>query len=201
MIDLYYGNITDILPDYFRNDPKVKALGFAMSKAIKKLIDYSIQTRVFSAIDNASDEVVDLLALELNTQYYEESLDITVKRNLVKNTFLWYKNAGTTKTVRELISTIFGEGEIVEWWQNEEETDPFTFRIITEAPITGDEVAEFTRMIANVTNVRSHLDAIEFLRTTSGNCYIGCGQSSYTVNKDIKEGGFIKCHSFLKLPL
>lgn len=187
MINLYDSNITDILPDAIKDDPRVKALGYALSKANKRMVEYSVKTRVFAAIDAASEEVVDLLAIELQTQYYDVTLPLSVKRDLVKNTLAWYKNAGTTKTLTELILAVFGSGEIIEWW--EDDSEPFTFKIRTEAPISGDEVNEFSRMVAKVINIRSHLESIEFTRNTSGDCFIVCGGSAYTISQDIREGG------------
>lgn len=187
MISLYDGKITDILPEVISENPKVQALSYALSQALKRTLGYIAKTKVFAAIDQADNEVLDLLAIELKTQYYDETLPVTVKRDLIKNTLVWYKNAGTTKTVTELITAIFGSGDIIEWFENDGE--PFTFAIRTEAPITGDEVAEFSRMISKVINIRSHLTAIEFTRNVNGDCYLAGGQCAYQINKDIKEGG------------
>lgn len=189
MINLFDSNITDILPEVIKKDPKVQALGFALSQANKRLLNYCSNISVYAVIDSAPSEIVDLLAIELKTPYYNESLDVSVKRNLVKNSFLWYKNAGTTKTVNELIATMFGEGEVIEWWEPDGTGVPYTFKIRAIAPITGNEVEEFAAMIANVINIRSHLSAIEFTRLASGNVNAAVGQNSYTINKDIKEGG------------
>lgn len=188
MISLYDSNITDILPDSLKSDPKTQALGYALKEANQRLLDYCANISVFAVIDELPDEIVDLLAIELRTQYYDETLPLQTKRNLVKNTFLWYQNAGTTKTLKELIRTVFGEGEIIEWWQ-EEDAEPYTFKIQTDAPVSGDDVEAFAEMIKNIINIRSHLTAIEISRTASGNVYGVVGQSSYTISKDIKEGG------------
>lgn len=190
MINLYNSSITDILPDRFTEDPRVQALGFSLSQAVKKLMDYSAATMVYAAIDSAAEEVVDLLALELKTQYYDVTMPLSVKRDLVKNTFAWYKNAGTEKTLNELITAIFGSGDIIEWWEDPEaEADPFTYKIRTEAPITGNEVNDFSKIVRNVVNIRSHLSAVEFTRNTSGYGYFGVAQTAYTINNNIKEGG------------
>lgn len=188
MINLYDSNITDILPEALKRDPRVKALGYALSQAMKRTIEYSLKTSVYAAIDTADEDVVDLLAIELQTQYYDVSMPLSVKRDLVKNTLSWYKNAGTTKTLMELIEAVFGSGDIIEWF-NDTGADPFTYKIRTEAPITGTEVDDFGDMVKKIVNIRSHLSAVEFTRNTSGECYLMAGQTAYTLSKDIREGG------------
>lgn len=189
MITLYDSRITDILPDVFRDDPRVQALGFAVSEEIKRLIGYAVTARVYASIDTASEQIVDLLAIELRTQYYDTSLPLSVKRTLVKNTLVWYQSAGTITALNELIVSVFGSGDIIEWWQDEDEPDPFTFKIRTETPMTGNEVSEFTDMVKKIINVRSHISAVEFLRTVNGTCYVGSAQNGYTISHDIREAG------------
>lgn len=188
MISLYDSSITDILPDALKNDPRVEALGYAIKMAMQRFIDSSVKTRVFSDIDDASEEVIDLLAIELRTQYYDTSLPLSVKRDLVKNTFSWHRQAGTLKALEELVTAVFGSGEIIEWW-NDTGADPYTYKVRAEVPITGNEVTDFGNMVSNVVNVRSRLSAVEFTRNTSGECWIGCGQNAYTISRDIREGG------------
>lgn len=188
MTNLYDSNVVDILPEALKNDFKVHALGYALSQAVKKLLDWSVKTSVFATIDSADEPVVDLLAIELGTQYYDVSFPLSVKRDLVKNTLAWYTSAGTTATLKELINAVFGSGDIIEWWQ-EEDADPYTYKIRTEAPITGNEVNDFTDTVRKVISVRSHLTAVEITRHTTGESFLGCGQTAYTISKDIKEGG------------
>lgn len=187
MINLYDSNIENILPEALAEKPSVKALGYAISQAIQRFYAYSSNTMLFSAIDNMPENIVDLLALELNTQYYDVALPLDIKRNLVKNTFLWYRHSGTAGALTELVNTVFGEGEVIEWWQDNSE--PYTFKIRTASPIVVNAVEEFNKMIKNVINIRSHLTSIEFSRSINGECYAVCGQSSYTINQDITEGG------------
>ena len=90
MIKLQDSNITDILPEVFTSDPKNVALGYALQGAMRRLLEYSRTTSVYAAIDVADDDVLDMLAAELDTQYYDVLLDVEAKRKLVKNTLIWY---------------------------------------------------------------------------------------------------------------
>ena len=136
MIKLQDSNITDILPEVFTSDPKNVALGYALQGAMRRLLEYSRTTSVYAAIDVAGDDVLDMLAAELDTQYYDVLLDVEAKRKLVKNTLIWYGKAGTPAAVEELITSVFGEGRVEEWFDYGGE--PFYFKVYTNATFTED---------------------------------------------------------------
>lgn len=163
MIKLYDSNITDILPEYFTVEPETKALGYAISQAMKRLVRYCENTSVYAIIDRAPDNVLDMLALELNTQYYDDKLDIEIKRKLIKHTLVWYMHSGTPSAVEELVANVFGEGEVKEWFEYGD--DPYYFKIITNATMTPEMDKQFSTMLESVKNKRSHIRAIEIHRT------------------------------------
>lgn len=45
-------------------------------------------TRTYSIIQNLPDDILDMLAVELRTMYYEETMDISVKEILFKTRYL-----------------------------------------------------------------------------------------------------------------
>lgn len=90
MVNLSKSNITDILPDYFTAMPEVKALSYAISNAIFRLLSYSNTTSIYSTLDSADDSVLDMLAAEFDAQYYAPELDIESKRKIVKNAIVWH---------------------------------------------------------------------------------------------------------------
>ncbi len=186
MINYYDGQMTDIMPGNITRNPEVKALSYALQQACQLLYRYSQKVYIYSRRDEQPEEVIDLLAVELRTQYYNAELDIETKRSLVRNTLIWYMSAGTPAAVEELVATVFGEGSVSEWY--EYGGAPYTFKIKTNAVMMADEIEYFTKLIKRVKNTRSHLEAIEFNRTTEGTIYAGCAQSSVFIAPVIKEG-------------
>lgn len=169
MIKLYDSDITDILPEIFANDPKVIALGYAIKKAMQRFIEYCRNTSVYAVIDTAPNNVLNMLALELGTQYYDDSLDIETKRRLIKRTLVWYMSSGTPAAVEELVAAVFGEGEVKEWFEYGD--DPYYFKIITNAAMTPEMNEQFSAMLKKVKNARSHIRAIEIHRTVDQTVY------------------------------
>lgn len=172
MINLKDGQITDTLPESLAEQWEVKALSFAIKSAMEKWLNYSDSVGFLHDIDSASENVLDTLAVELDTQYYETDLDVKVKRKLVKNTLLWYQKAGTPSAVAELVEAVFGAGEVIENWDFKEgEKIPYTFDIETYSQTQPVTVETLLKMIKNVKNARSRLRGIKTLTTLRQTLY------------------------------
>lgn len=174
MISYYDGQLTDIMPGNITKKPEVKALSYALQQACRLLYRYSQRLYIYSNLDEQPEEIIDLLALELRTQYYRSTLDIATKRRLVKNTLIWYMSAGTPQAVEELVAAVFGEGEVQEWYEYGDE--PYYFEVITNATITLEMYDLFSTMIRKVKNTRSHLRAIKIRRIENQMIFTGIGQ-------------------------
>lgn len=180
MISYYDGQITDIMPGNITKKPEVKALSYALQQACRILYRYSQRLYIYSNLNEQPEEVIDLLASELRTQYYRSTLDLATKRRLVKNTLVWYMTAGTPEAVEELVASVFGEGEVKEWF--EYGGMPYYFKIITNATITEETVGKFAEIVGKVKNTRSHIEAIELKREYWGTAFVGeilvtCGRT------------------------
>lgn len=164
MINFYDAQITDILPDNIISSPEVQALSYAVKVQVQKMQDYARQGRSYAAIQDLQDNILDELAIELRAHYYDETLPIETKRNIIQSTLMWYRYAGTPTAVEELIATLLGTGKVIEWFDYEGgQGTPGTFEVETKAQLTLDTVNKFTSMIQKVKNIRSHLTKIYFI--------------------------------------
>lgn len=171
MIKLQESQIAQILPEYLSGRASVQALSYALHRAVERFVGYCGNIGIFAIIDTAPGYVLDMLAIELATQYYETSLPLPAKRKLIKNTLVWYMSAGTPKAVEELVAAVFGEGEVAEWFEYGD--DPYYFKITTNAQMTPEMNAQFSAMLERVKNSRSHIRAIEIHRTIEQTLYSG----------------------------
>lgn len=158
MIKFYESNITDILPENLKYQPEVIALGHALQRANQRFVKLVDQTSVYAAMDTLPESIIDVLAIELRTQYYDETLPLETKRELVKGTMSWYNKAGTVAAVQEMIDKVFDSGYVLEWFETGGE--PGTFQISTSTTITPELIAEFNEAVKSVKNVSSHLTDI-----------------------------------------
>lgn len=171
MINLYDSQISDVLPICIKNLPEVQSISYAISNMNKRLIDFSKKIALYNSIDLLDDCILDILAVELRTQYYDEDLDIEVKRKLIKNTLIWYMKAGTPSAVEELVKSVFRTGEVEEWFDFNGE--PYTFRVTTNAEMDPDGIEKFFKMINKVKNTRSHMDGLNKYEALKKNIYVG----------------------------
>lgn len=189
MISYYDGQLTDIMPGNISKNPEVQALSYAMRQACRLIYQYSQRLYIYSNLDEQPEEVIDLLASELRTQYYRNTLDLATKRQLVKNTLIWYVSAGTPKAVEELVAAVFGMGEVKEWYEYGDE--PYYFKIITDTQLTLEMNDFFSIMIRRVKNARSHLRSIDIRKSINHEFYAGIGQCAYCRPPAIIDG-FVK---------
>lgn len=159
MTDLYNGELLDmLLGTGLMKDEEIQSISYALHKQIQIVMDMADATRTQAAIDSLPEKILDVLAVELRSPYYRENLPVEQKREIVKRTLVWHYKAGTPGAVKELISVLFGEGDIVEWFNFEEGPfTPGTFDIVTDARMTEDIAEQFLGIIQRVKNARSHL--------------------------------------------
>ncbi|MDU6040051.1 MAG: phage tail protein I [Clostridium butyricum] len=184
MINIYDSKITDILPDYIKTDCEVQAIGFSISNQIKKIKDKVKIVQLFHSIDILPENILDILAVELRTQYYDEMLEVDIKSNLIKNSLALYLCSGTPAAVEEVISILFGEGVVKEWFDYEGEPYNFYLDIKPTKPITEDKIKQIDKMISNVKNCRSWMEYIKFKIHENHKSYLktACMQVTYTHN-------------------
>ena len=174
MIDIHDGELKDLWPD--EKSPEFLSISYAIELQIAHIITLAAKVGVAYDINDLDEEILDYLGIELRAVYYNQSLPIKTKRDLVKNALVWRSKAGTTQAVREMVQTIFGTGDVVEWYEGGYPVD--TFRIILDTQATPETMDDLIRIIERVKNVRSHLIALTFKKKIEKNLYIGSALAS-----------------------
>ena len=179
MTNLSDGELLDLLPSQMKNDPDMVALSHALKVGADLALGYELFTMTMNFIELLPEKIIDVMAVELRSPYYLDSMDLDVKRRIVANTLIWHTKAGTPSAMAELISIIFGEGRTVEWFNfTEPPYDPYTFDIYTNATMTEDIVERFLGIIDRVKNERSWLRRVVVERHIKGKEYVGAGAVS-----------------------
>lgn len=199
MISLYDGQITDLLPWKMAQSTEVRCISYAVRQEHQRMLRLAENTRIMSFINGLPERVLDVLAVELRAPYYEESMEIETKRDIIRNTMKWHSMAGTPGAVEELVQVIFGEGEVVEWWNYEDDNKiRGTFDIVTNARQTPDQLDRLASIIKKVKNTRSHLRAIKTHREirnkiTFANALISTSNGSIPNSSDRKQYAKGRC--------
>ena len=165
--------LIDILPPSITHDDQVVAAAAAIDEELKQLSQSIQRLSIFNRLDQLTDEEADELAWQFHVDFYDSSLPIEIKRELVKNSITWHQRKGTPAAVEELITTLFGQGEVLEWF--EYGGDPYMFQVITNNPeVTNEKALEFTQALKTVKNARSWLEKVVITNSEDVNLYFGC---------------------------
>lgn len=179
MIDLYSGELLNMLPSPMASQIQQICISYALKQGIRLILDKADMTRTQAMIESLPERILDVLAVELRTPYYQEDMALEKKRDIIKRTLLWHLTAGTPSAMRELISIVIGEGTIVEWPDFDEPPyTPGTFDILTNVRITEEIATQFIAIIERVKNERSHLRRLHIHRRSDAHWYIGVGARS-----------------------
>lgn len=157
--------LKELLPSNLYSD-ELDALSYAINRATAKVCAAADTIRVIALIDEAPEEIVDYLAVEFNSQYYDQSLDLSVKRNIVKNTLARYAKVGTPGIIKDYLASLGEEVEILEW--QDYNGLPYHFSIYVTMPhdaeVTEELIAETKEKINNLKNLRSIMDELQLIK-------------------------------------
>lgn len=165
MINVEQIRLIDLIPPNLRSDPSVRAAAEALDSELIQVTEMTSSLTLMASIDKLEERWVDELAWQYHVDFYDPTLPLEQKRDLVRYSLRWHRRKGTPSAVNELISTIFGSGTVVEWFDYGGERG--YFRVKTSDPSANAErAAQFLAAINSVKNERSWLEAIEI--TTEG---------------------------------
>ncbi|WII39203.1 phage tail protein I [Paenibacillus thiaminolyticus] len=164
MIDIGRIRLLDLIPPNLREDENVRAAAEAIDSELHAVTELMPSVAILHHIDTLDEEWVDELAWQFHVDFYDPNLPIEQKRELVKNSLAWHRRKGTPSAVAELITTIFGSGQVVEWY--EYGGKPGYFKVTTsDQSATNERAKEFLAAINSVKNTRSWLEKIELTRS------------------------------------
>ena len=172
MIKLSGSRFTDIMPENLAEQTEIQAITYAVGRQVEKLLAYADGARTYAAIYAVPEKVLDLLAVELRTPYYDENFSLPTKRALIQETILFYTQMGTPAATEKIVSSIFGRGYIKEWFEYNGE--PHHFRVIVENMEAVEKLlGEFLNVLRAVKRLSSWLDSVTVLQRHEHHLYTG----------------------------
>ena len=178
--DLQSVSLIDILPPNLLADKQIYAAARALDDELQKITAETRNALLLPRLDELSEEVIDLLAWQWHVDFYEPSMSIETKRQLVRESIAWHRIKGTKAAVEKMAQTVFKGGVVTEWFEYGGE--PYHFRIdVLNAPNMTEESRD--RLLAVVKaskNTRSWLDELRFRRKAQNDMYYASAPSIHT---------------------
>ena len=115
-----YKGIMDVrLTDLYPIDStEIRCLSYVDEVLTAEFQKYTERIVLASNVENLPEPILDYLAIQYRIPYYDSAFDIDKKRALVKEGYQWSMTAGTTDCIRRLTNAIFGNGKVIEWYED-----------------------------------------------------------------------------------
>lgn len=166
--------LLELLPENLRHNPDIIAAGQGVDIEFESLAEAVKNCLTIADIDGATSEVVDHLAGGIHVDFYDQTLPLKKRKELVKNGYLYKYRKGTADAVKKIVSDAFDQTGVKEWFQYDGE--PYHFKISTETNLPSkSKIDEVVRAVNSVKNARSTLECVEALKSGSLNTYYGFG--------------------------
>ncbi|GMB00446.1 phage tail protein I [Pelosinus sp. IPA-1] len=168
--------LIDVVPPSIAGDPQVQGISAAVSPQLQQVSAQIDDCLIMPRIDQLPENIVDLLAWQKHVDFYDVTLSIDQKRQLVKASIEAHRHKGTPYAVELVVNAIFGDSVVQEWF--EYGGKPFYFRVIKiKGQVTADMWPRLAVAVNSVKNVRSWLEGVSLSRTINSKLYLGVGQS------------------------
>lgn len=178
MIDLRDARLTDILPKAVADQQWVKSLSDVWHDLTILILDFADNAQIYTAIDRASDELLDILAVQFRAPRYRQDYDIETKRRVVKASLPYYMTVGTKAAVEDVMQEMYGKAYVREWFEYNGTPGCFRIKIDAEKPI---DIEELLDILHHVKRASAHLDMLQLSTEEAHDLFWGF--ASVTVGK------------------
>ncbi len=170
MTDLRDARLTDVLPKAVADQQEAKSLSDAWHDLTVLILDFADNAKIYTAIDRASDELLDILAVQFRTPRYRQDYDIETKRRMVKSSLPYYMTVGTKAAVEDVMREMYGKAYAKEWFEYNGTPGCFRIKIDAEKPI---DIEELLDILHHVKRTSAHLDTLELSTEEAHDLFFG----------------------------
>lgn len=164
--------LESVLPPGIEKETEMIALCRVVDLWIGRVLDMCEGLNIWSDLSKAREDVLDYLAVELRTQFYEKTLPIEVKRKLIANTLVWHEKAGTDLPIAESVSYVFGRGEVENWYEYGGKSPCFRVVVDNES-VKKQDTERFLELIQSFKRKTAKLDYMIIPRSVKTTEYYG----------------------------
>lgn len=155
-------NFLELLPAFMRTDETDIALSGAVDRITEDLARRIRLLSTWDKIDFMSTAELDMLAEELHISWYDRNAADDVKRSIIKDSDIVHSKLGTNWAAMRVITTYFGEGRIVDWFDYGGKPHHFRIETMNQSILKEKETA-FLKILDAVKRKSAVLDAIDLV--------------------------------------
>lgn len=179
MINIDQISVYDLLPPNAQSDPTVAAAARTLDNHLKELtqdiMGLSFYRRLLEG--KITNGEADERAWQDHLDFYDTSLPLEQKIQLLLTAKETHRIKGTPAAIEDLITILFGEGKVEEWFEYGGE--PGHFQVITNNPeVTQEKAQEFYRAVESVKRLSAHLERVILSQSENLRLYHGAAVHS-----------------------
>ncbi|MEN1985248.1 phage tail protein I [Paenibacillus hubeiensis] len=167
-------SVFDLLPNNAQGDKNIRSAAMALDGDLAALYGRISSISYYRRImqGDLTDAEADELAWQFNLPYYDPTLPLTQKIQLLQAATETNRSKGTPAAIERLISILFGDGEVQEW--NQYGGEPGYYRVVTSnEDVTAERAEEFARAIKSVTRLSAWLESVTLIKQEEQVLYYG----------------------------
>lgn len=116
MIKIGDTGLLEGLPPGIAEQHWVKVIDAVYRERLKKELKVIERIHVYTAIDSLPEDLLDVLAVQFKVDWYRDDYPVETKRRVIKTAMEVRRYCGTEWAVKQAISAIYPNSEIVEWY-------------------------------------------------------------------------------------
>ena len=164
MIKLQDRGLIEGLPPDIAEQHWVKVLDAVFRERQKRELEAVRKVFVYTAIDSAPENILDILAVQFKVDWYRDDYPIDTKRRVIKTAMEVRRYCGTEWAVKRAISAIYPNSEVVEWYDYDGTPGHWRIRAnITDAEAQHRTVDEIENLLGYTKRLTAHLEKITYV--------------------------------------
>ena len=179
--ELQHTSLFDILPQNLLEDQQIKAAAQALDAELQKITEATKEALLLPRLDELPEAVIDLLAWQWHVDFYEPSMSLETKRQLVRESIAWHRLKGTKAAVEKMVQAVFRGGVVTEWFEYGGEPYHFRVDILSAPQITAENTTRLLNVIDASKNIRSWLDEITYRRDLQDSLHYAAAPALHTI--------------------
>ena len=179
--ELQHTSLFDILPQNLLEDQQIKAAAQALDAELQKITEATKEALLLPRLDELPEAVIDLLAWQWHVDFYEPSMSLETKRQLVRESIAWHRLKGTKAAVEKMVQAVFRGGVVTEWFEYGGEPYHFRVDILSAPQITAENTTRLLNVIDASKNIRSWLDEITYRRDLQDSLHYAAAPTLHTI--------------------
>lgn len=166
-------DVLKLLPSFMREEADNQAIAGFLSDQLRPLSGEISKLATWNELQKLDHSELDSLADELRIFWYAKDYTADVKRALIASSDKTYMHLGTKEAVEQVVSDIFGDSHVEEWYNYGGQPHYFQINVVSSGAMHPEKEARLIRILEMVKRKSQWLDKIINEILTSIPLYMG----------------------------